>query len=292
MSNFLVANDFHFPKDRMPKGPTDVQLWGSKGLRLLQAVHNHAQQIGAVVIINGDESSYHPDPLQHFNDAAEIGRLAKEIAIARTIGNHEPITNRIQLGLNTTSHMLSIGEQTQVLICQPENGYEPPKKSKIKSHYAINPDAITALIDAEYIDGNNLLVMGHWAFDRMQRGYPPIYKKTGAGYTFIDNSKSIVSRLTQIKDSGARVLMSGAHEHRYSTTNTLGFQCNVIPAITQVDIDDETKPCGLFAVYESSAKGWDTTYGKISLGKEGKNKSVTSVPQSEIQRYYRAFIPY
>jgi len=135
----------------------------------------------------------------------------------------------------------------------------------------------------------NLIVASHWAFDRMERGYPQLYNIKG--YAYEDNTKPLKGRFAELAGGDHnRVITLHGHEHRFNLSAFLGFQCLVMPSVVQADVDNLDKPCGLFVEIddENPDHSLRLTFKKIHLNEENPEASlVETVPLEYMQRYYR-----
>lgn len=268
---------------------TDVTLYGPHAKGMLMAMIHYAHQENAdKIIIGGDESSYHPVPETHLFQSLGIWDVIRRSAVPvlRGIGNHERTEHQSHLNLTINSFSDKI-DDTRIIVLQPditrENG---------KDVYHYNPSDVDWLLNGS--PARNTLVIAHWAFDRMDRGYPAYYCNDTA-YAYRDNADKIKKILP-----GGTIVLSG-HEHRANfsdpahLTNSAGVLSVVVPSIVQQDINDPKIPCGIFV--EITDDGENGTlrlnFKRVSMRETPFNKQyvVEDVAPAEVARYYRPYIP-
>jgi len=227
-----------------PASPVDVRLHGQAAFDMNCAILDYAYEQGIDDVIHGgDESTFvKDDPNKHLNHARAIQGTMQYHAgdLHRVIGNHEPIDHLKSLGFKTRSYKKAINTRTNLVVFQPDIG-----KQKDQTVYSYDPSFNKSKLPREVSFRKNIIVASHWAFDRMKRGYRKIYDLKG--YAYHDNTEKIAKHLANnARVNVDRVLSLHGHEHRFSLTQDLGFNCLVMPSIVQADIDAPDKPCGLF----------------------------------------------
>lgn len=285
MAKIIFYTDLHHGANLIY--PNDPNIYGNYALAMNAAILNYAKLENVDVVIHGgDESSYNPDVTTHVSRAHEIKSQMAQFDgdLHRVIGNHEPIGFMSDLGLHEESYEVENSESsTRVLIQQPEIN-----RSTGELTYSYNRHSGFA---SPQQPDQNIILARHWAFDRMARGYPEIYRKA---YLYHDRLKEDSDALaSMIAGNLAKGLTLHGHEHRFSLSENMGYQCLVMPSIAQEDIDCPDKPCGLFVEITDDALGGGLrlSFKKINLNDEQPEQSnITEVTPEYMQRYHRPVI--
>lgn len=291
MSKIICYFDLHYGDDRPPYDDSSVHIYGTRALELQKAISIYAQQNNVTTTVcGGDESYFNPDPATHLKDAQVIAKEVTNTTIPfhRLTANHEPIHHIKNLGFTPTSYR-AVDGNTNIIICQidikQENGV---------TLYRYDRDHIRTLIDEAKQHGGNILVASHWSLDRVARGYNKV-SNPNKGYVYTDTLEPLADILKEANKNGNTVTSFHGHEHRFSMNCILGFDCVVMPAITQGDIREKTKePCGLFAEITNDGEngGLRTTFKKIVLdAKEPDGFTVHTVTKGYMNQYYRPVKP-
>ena len=289
MSKFVYYVDIHHGEKRHPYDASSILLHGDYSIAMQRAVNAYAKNNNVTAMIHGgDESYYDPDITLFRKRAGEISNEIKKSSVPtyRIIGNHEPIFKLDDLGFLKDSFTRAHDNTT--LVCLQPDITSPSQTTK----YVYDPDKTKNLLSGIQI-GKNTIVASHWSFGRITRGYGRA-SRPDKGYSYVDHLHDLADSLEKIADGNpARVLNLSGHEHRFSLMTDLGFQCIVMPAIVQNDVDEPDKPCGLFAEITDDADdgALSITFKKISLDIDEPEKSVvTTVSRDYMQRYFRPVI--
>ena len=284
MTKIIYYCDLHQGPLHEPSEPTDVRLHGHCAFDMNRALLEYAWHNNIDDIIHGgDESTFVKGDLSHHMRRATLigGSMQYQAGdLHRVIGNHDPITRLKELGFQTESYKKQPHKsKNRIVILQPQI-----KQTCSQAVYDYHIPRVSRIFPPAH-SKTNLIVASHWALDRMERGYPKIYDPKG--YAYHDNTEELKKRLA--KHAGEVISLHG-HEHRFSLTTTLGFQCLVMPSIIQADIVDENKPCGLFVEIadENEDGSLRFTFKKINLNAENPEVSqIETVDLAYMQRYHR-----
>ena len=286
MSKFLYYVDIHHGETRHPYDASSILLHGDHSIAMQRAVNAYAKNNNITAMIHGGDESYYDNDLTLFRQRA--GEIADEIKKSsvptyRIIGNHEPILKLDDLGFLKGS--FTRAHDATTLVCLQPEITEPAQLVQ----YSYAPDKTKNILTG-IPAGQNIIIASHWSFGRITRGYGRTSRADKA-YLYRDTLHDLNDNLKQIAGGNPRrVLNLSGHEHRFSFMTDLGYQCLVMPAIVQNDIDEHGKPCGLFAEITDDADDGSLriTFRKISLNTEDpENSTITTVSQDYMQRYFR-----
>lgn len=232
----------------------DLSLHGERALDLVHAIHGYAGRNNIdIAVCGGDEANFTPEPGKHLERAQWISSHINRIPtshVYRQIGNHEPLPHLNRLGLLSGEKVHNFGANKLVLL-RPEIELNDEGKA-IYSYDGGNAikEANRQLIKKR---SSNLILAGHWAFDRQQAEYPRLSHPHDKGYFYQDNLSQLFNFLCDAgkKEHHSIVSLHG-HEHRFRMSQSGSYSCITMPAITQTyiphdnDNNDYKGPCGLF----------------------------------------------
>lgn len=240
MTKILFYTDLHKGADYREGTNSPVTIYGSTAFLMNAAILAYAadneNHIDAV-ISGGDEATYIADMEHHFRRATEIDSTMRAFKgeLHRVIGNHELWPRLNLLGFRKESYRRIFNRQTRIKICQPVIG-------RVDGHYVHKYDGDRMARPLRRVKSGtqrNRILFGHWAFNRMQRGYPEYNKDK----RYLDTSAEVLEHMQRINgEEGQRVVGVHGHEHSFSWQDN----CLVMPSISQEDVDHPEKPCGLF----------------------------------------------
>lgn len=241
----IFYTDLHKGGLKEPAISFDVRLHGQMAFDMNCAIFDYAEKNEINDVIHGgDESTFvSGDLAHHMRRATEIQSTMHYQGgdLHRVIGNHDPSSHLAELGFKTQSYKKNNpNSKNWITICQPTIGIQ-----KGQTRYSYDPKAILKNLPSYGTRSNNIIIASHWAFDRMERGYPKVYDIKG--YAYHDETNLLKTRLKgNARKNINRVLSLHGHEHRFSHTVNLGFNCLVMPSIVQANIDNYDQACGLF----------------------------------------------
>lgn len=242
----IFYTDLHCGPPHEPASKTDVRLHGQNALAINAALLEYAIRHNINDIIHGgDESTFAKGDLtRHMRRASLIGGSMnyQPSDLHRVIGNHDPAEKLDESGFKKDSYSKTMRDKkTKIIICQPEI---IPARMEAPLLYAYNTQKILRISPKRDVHALNLIIAAHWAFDRSERGYKDI---SGGGYNYHDTTLKLKEHFKHnARKNMQRVLSVHGHEHRFSLTDNLRFNCLVMPSIVQADIDNPNTPCGLF----------------------------------------------
>lgn len=240
--------DLHNGADRSPTGDNDVAIYGTKATQLQKPIIADAVQTNVDhIIVGGDLCTYDPScPTKHANKFTEAHRQLDSFDGDSHIvmGNHDPLTTAMQREVNVETHSVEITPEAGLIVCQPDVSYD----SDCNTIYSYDADTIMAQVsDMAEAGKKTIILSGHWAFDRPVRGYEN--EKKPVNFYHFDEGHGIHDRLVKfLKDHDIQIVTLHGHEHRYEFNQYAGgrYTSSVMPALTQEDVYDRGKPCGLF----------------------------------------------
>ena len=259
MAKFIYYTDLHYGPDIPRQNKHGINLLGSTAPYIQDALINYAEKSNIKTIIHGgDETTYHPIPEKWFERAQKASALMQQFngTMIRVIGNHDYDARATDLGFEKHSFLTQIDESLPAYILQPTCMHtEQTSLYKYHKNDANNLRQHTGTIE----DSSNLIIAGHWALNRQERGYPEMYHKIG--YAYKDNCNDIKNALKALPLKSAMTLHG--HEHRFALS-TLPDRRQIthllMPSIVQHDINDLTKPCGIFVEINDETKSGQLTW--------------------------------
>ncbi|NCO03452.1 MAG: hypothetical protein GW903_04600 [Alphaproteobacteria bacterium] len=283
--SLLFATDFHQGPDIRHK----VSLWGSLADDLHFLTIDFCQREGIGIFMNGgDQSSYNSDITKHHQAAERSYQRAQEFRgfYAHVVGNHEPTQPSWRDKLIRKSYSINQNAMpsTKIIVAQPRiKVIEKAGKKRYRYKYGNKKDGnteIIGLIDDITPDQCNLIIGSHFAFDRSKR---KIGNKSNKKSYYVDNTHDISEKLRAISRFRRSIVTLHGHEHCFSISSTGNLTSLVMPSISQEDVDQPNRPCGLFAVVSECLElGISIEFKKITLpniGNTGDAKIETVSPE-------------
>ncbi|MCI5060529.1 MAG: metallophosphoesterase [Alphaproteobacteria bacterium] len=291
MAKFVYYTDLHHGPDVLRTRKDGVDILGSYATCVHEAVLSYAQKEGIKTILHGgDETTFHPIETKWLERAFNAAALMRRFSghMIRVLGNHDYDEAPHLLGLPPNSFLTNIEDTLPAYILQPSCRHTGEKWLYEYSKKAANRLEVHK---SEIEKHDTLILAGHWAFDRIERGYPALYDKVG--YAYQDRADPIKAKLQEFDLS--HILTLHGHEHRFVLSTTPATKTSakmthlIMPSIVQHDINDETKPCGLFVVIDDESDNGKLSlhFKKVVLSDDRKTTSVQDVTRQEMKAYKR-----
>ena len=293
MAKFIYYTDLHYGPDVPPYDEDGVHILGSYASRMHEAVLEYAEKEGIQTILHGgDETTFHPIKEKWLERAFNAASLMQEFNgdVIRVLGNHDYRKAPHLLGFQTNSFVTRIDGSLPACILQPSYRHNGQKWLYA---YSERTDERLETYKDDLQDQDHLIVAGHWAFDRVKRGYPDIYEKEG--YIYKDRSDVIQTKLQ--KFNIGHILTLHGHEHRFALSENLSqgngkvifIQNLTMPSIVQHDINDQTKPCGLFVIIDDENRDGKLSlhFKKVVISDDRKTTAIRDVTRQEMKAYKR-----
>lgn len=289
--SMIFVTDFHYGIDII-NGTT---LRGSFAHELHQALIDYAHESDIRLIVDGgDQSSYTAHEDKHIEQAQAALRTANTFRgdYATAIGNHEPRYAPVLKEMGHKTHLVTQQalERTDIIVHQPRIKQTTAANGNPLNKYWYGNNRLTSAL--QEADQPNLIITGHWAYDRVARGLAKKTTKTDGRsvYRYLDTTHNVLPRLhAQNEMVRQSMLTLHGHEHRFSLTDTLGFQCLAMPSISQADAENERRPCGLFAtIHDGKMYGLSARFHKLTLPEvgQGHNYRVEEVSEDYMRQRY------
>lgn len=280
--SMIFVTDLHYGPDII----NGITIRGTFAHELHEALIDHAHTEGIQWIVDGgDQSTYTKQTDKHYAQAEKAIQTSATFRglYSRVIGNHEPNKESLLTTFKRHTHVVKQDalEHTDALVVQPKI---KPRKDKPTLYRDPKNAPREALWRATR---DNLIVPKHWAPDRILRGYNP-KSKSSKLYRYLDNSQHLIATLNAESQRRQSIMTLSGHEHAFSRTITLGFECLVMPSMSQTDRDNDKRPCGLFAtIYDGKMFGLSVRFHKLTLPEVGQGHSyrVEEVDQTYMERY-------
>ncbi len=289
MYSALYFTDLHHGTDFISKDDSSASTLGTQAHCTLKHVFDYAEQHGRMTIIHGgDENSIGADAFAENFRATELLLTGYAGQLIRVSGNHDPRpqTKMAENSIAAESHSLQVAENVSVIVLQPKLYENPARAGQQIYHYnGVDEDLVAQTLKERPDDF--IILASHWGLDRQTRGYPALYDKNKY-YGYEIRTDSILVQLKE-RPHGSVINIAG-HEHRFSLNDKAGIPTLILPAFTQVDMDDPTKAAALFARLTIDRKGKE--YSLSIDYKKAASPTCASVDMPYMERYYRPYKPY
>lgn len=292
MSALLYFTDMHNGSDFSSPDEAAGSTRGSQAHALLHTILDYAAAHGTMPVIHGGDENNIACP----QDVFERNVVATDLILSgyaghmlRASGNHDPHheSKWAVSGIPEKSFAARLDNAVTAIVLQPKIYANPARPGQGIFYYDATDEALVKQTLAERPD-DFMIVVSHWGLDRLSRGYPALYNKNPF-YGYEIRTAQILDALEQ-RPAGSVINLAG-HEHRFTFNAQAKVPTLILPALTQIDVDNSARACGLFSVLHIDKTGTGLYNLSIHYKRALADGTCTDVDPAYMQRYYRAVKP-